>query len=202
MHSFRTLLPGLFLLLTAGLAHGLDDSAINNWLDSMEALQAWAEDEGIEDDPIADGHPGQDDFEQMLAQAAREHPGAKRIIRANGFSGAEDWAGTGARIMSAWMAVEMERENPQMEEQMRQMEQQVEQMKNDPNIPQQQRDMMVQQMEQARSMMHAMTEGVPDEDKAAVKRNRDRLGSVMEQPGDDHPHQGPGPGQQPPMPPR
>ncbi len=200
MHIFRTLLPGLCLLLATGLAQGLDDSAINNWLDSMEALQAWAEEEGIEDDPIADGHPGEDDFEQMLAKAAREHPQAGRIIRANGFSGADDWAGTGARIISAWMAVEIERENPQMEEQMRQMEQQVEQMRNDPNIPEQQREMMVQQMEQARSMMRSMTEDVSDEDKAAVRRNRDRLNSVMDQPGDGHPRRGAGPGQQPPMP--
>ena len=192
MHFFRYLIPAV-ALIAAGPALALDDDAINNWVDSMEALQTWSEEEGVDDEPIADGTPGDADFEQMLAEAAREYPEAEDIIRDNGFSGADDWANTGSRILNAWMALEASEEAPRMEEE---MERQMREIEDNPHISDEQREMMKEQMEQARGMIQGMTEDVPEGDKEAVERNRDRLSAVMQPPQEQQQQQ---PGQQPPQ---
>ena len=198
MHLFRYLIPAI-ALIAAGTAQALDDNAINNWVDSMEALQSWSEDADVEDEPIADGAPGDADFEKMLAESARQYPEAESIIQDNGFSGADDWASTGSRILNAWMALEASEEAPRMEEE---MERQMREIEDNPHISDEQREMMKQQMEQARGMIQGMTEGVSEEDKAAVERNRDRLSAVMQPPQEQQqpqqhpggPQQGPGGG--------
>lgn len=164
-------------VLMFGQAKALDDAAIDRWLATMEELQAWGDrqDELDEEDFQADD-PQYFDFEQILAETAREHDEVREIIRRNGYNDVDQWSADGGRIFHAMMAVQME-VSPEMEQE---MDQAIRELEENPNIPEEQKEQFRQQMEQQMERIAGMFADVPEEDRAAVERRMDDIMAVME----------------------
>ena len=183
MSPVRILMPLLALLLlsTAGHARNLDADTIDRWAASMEEFKGW-DDRSLDEDEDIDMDMNMEDpldFETSMARAARENPEMRRIIRRHGFSNGDEWANVGSRIMRAYSAIMMDQEAPEMD---REMQQQMRELENNPNISEQQKAMIRQQMQAAQGMMQQMSDA-PAEDIQAVRANRGRLSQVFE---DDH----------------
>ncbi len=175
----------VFVSLLAALmvmpAMALDTSTVERWADSMENLQEWAEREGIEDRPGAKiDEPMDFDFERMMAESAREHPGAERVIRDAGFDSIDEWARVGGRILSAWIAEEMAAESDDMDAEMAEALREID---DNPHMSEEQKQMMRQQIEQMYGM-RADLAYAPEADRRAVRQSRARLERIMDTPGD------------------
>jgi len=162
-------------------AMALDTATVERWADSMEGLQEWAEREGIEDRPGAEvDEPMDFDFERMMAESAREHPGAERVIRDAGFDSIDEWARVGGRIFNAWIAEEMAAESDDMDAEMAEALREIEE---NPHMSEEQKQMMRQQIEQMHGMQADLADA-PEADRRAVRQSRARLERIMDTPED------------------
>ena len=186
---FNLAFVALFALALAmpAFAGDLTEERIKGFVATLSELDELAdryddldelEDIGEESQDAAEG--GDFNPMTMAVQEMRGHEiydEFSAIVSEHGFSDPEDWASTGDRIVRAMMALEMERQGhgdmrAEMDEAMREMEQ-------NPNITDEQRQQMRQQMEQAVSGMEAMADA-PQEDIDAVKPHADELRRAME----------------------
>lgn len=177
----RNIPAGIFMLLfVINPVSALDGSTIDRWIDSMEELQKWGDeqpDAAIDPDFNADmGNPMDFDFGAMLERSAREHSEVRSIVRDYGFS-PEEWADVGTRIFHAFMAIEMKGASAEAEREMAEAREQIE---NNPHMSEQQKEMMRQQLQHAQQAMGGMVEDVPDDDRRAVESRRDRLNRFFE----------------------
>lgn len=166
-------------LFAVSPALALDSRTIDRWVDSMEELQSWADDNvaDMEDDFSGEmDDPMNFDFEAQLARTAREHSRVESIIRDHGFS-ADEWANVGSRIFQAFMAVNMEGASAEMDAEMAEA---MREMEESPHMTEEQKQMMRQQMQQAQQMMGSMGEGVSDSDRRAVEARMDRLNEFFD----------------------
>ncbi|MEX2489525.1 MAG: hypothetical protein WD356_08385, partial [Pseudomonadales bacterium] len=164
----------LTMLLIASPAMALDGSTIDRWIDAMEELQAWSD----EQPDIGADHLGGEienpmnfDFGTMLEQSANAHGEIRSIIGDHGFT-PEQWANVGSRIFNAFIAIQMKDESAQANKEMAKA---LEEMENNPHMSEQQKQMMRQQMQHAQQMMGSMTRDVPAEDRRAVESRKGRL---------------------------
>lgn len=180
MSAARILIAFFSLVLATGLAHGqsLDGDTINRWANTMEELKG-LDDERLDRDHGADMDMDMEnpmDFEAAMAQSARENREVRRIIQRHGFRNGDEWANVGGRVTRAYSAMMMEQQAPEMDQE---MQQQMRELENNPNIPEQQKAMIRQQMQAAQGMMQQMSDA-PEEDIQAVRANRARLDQVFE----------------------
>lgn len=158
-------------------AQALDDATIDQWLGSMSELQEWAAvQDDLDDDFESPDHIDDLDFEAMLADTAREHEEIQTIIRRHGYSDEDEWAGVGGRIFRAMMASEM-RMTPEQE---REMESALREIDEHPQLSDEQKARMRQQIEQQVEAFAGLFEDVPDDDIEAVQRRREAIMDVME----------------------
>ena len=177
-HGLKAVLTLLAVLMTMPVM-ALDTATVDRWADSMEALQAWAEREGIEDEPgAAVEEPMDFDFERMMAESAREYPGAERVIRDAGFDSVDEWARVGGRIFNAWMAEEMAAEADEMDAEMAQALREIDE---NPHMSEEQKQMMRQQLEQMHGMRADLADA-PEADRRAVRQSRARLERILDTP--------------------
>lgn len=168
----------VFALAYAGPAFSLSGDTIERWVSAMQELEQWGESQGADlEDELGPMDPEGMNFERVMHRMASQNSDVQRIVRSHGFGGADDWADVSGRIFNAYMALKMEESAPEME---RQMEQALRQMENNPNIPEEQKAMMRQQMEQQRQMMTGFTRDVSEEDLAAVRSRQARLDAFFD----------------------
>lgn len=170
----------LTLLFVINPVYALDGSTIDRWVDAMEELQSWGDEQpDTAFDPDFNnnmGGPMNFDFGAMLERSAREHGEVRSIVRDHGFS-PEEWAEVGSRIFHAFIAIEMKGASAKAESEMTKALQQIE---DNPNMSEQQKDMMRQQLQHAQQAMGGMIKDVPDTDRRAVESRRDRLNRVFD----------------------
>ncbi|PAU81104.1 hypothetical protein CK501_05955 [Halovibrio salipaludis] len=189
IRPLNTFCAAIVLLLVAlpAMAQPLSDDRIERFLASLEDLESLGEQ--VENTDMF-GDMGQEIQEQamrkgefrpmrMMVEKMRDHEMHDEFAAAvsdHGFQRPEDWADTGDRIMRAMAAMELKKHNRgDMQAEMGAM---MEQMENNPNISEQQRKRMRQQMEQAMAGMKAMADA-PEEDIEAVRPYRDRIRGAM-----------------------
>lgn len=176
----RNLTTGILItLLATSPVFALDGGTIDRWLNSMEELQAWGDDQPdtMDEDFSAEMEDPMDfDFGALLERSLREHGEARSIIQNHGFN-AEEWTNIGTRIFQAFVAIEMERQSADVENEMARA---LQQMEDNPHMTEQQKETMRQQMQQTQQMMNGMTNDVPAEDLRAAKSRRDRLIRVFD----------------------
>ena len=90
----RVVALGLALLTVPMITFAQQDltgDIVNRWIDSMDAVDEWGQDqEGIAD---ALGEPEDPpDFQAIMQEAARQFPEIGAIIESHGFDGSEQWA--------------------------------------------------------------------------------------------------------------
>lgn len=159
----------VLLLLVASLANAeqaLTSKQIQQWLNSVNTIQQWAEkQEGLEDKMPANTN---DVFsaEAMIAQLkeAGVYNDAKTIIQDNGFDSPEQWASIQMKIIKAMISLEMDKENVNASE----IQAQLDQIKNNPSIPAEQKEMMINMIKSSMGMIEQMS-NAPEADKKALK---------------------------------
>ncbi|MFW5800607.1 MAG: hypothetical protein ACOCVC_01130 [Spirochaeta sp.] len=161
-------ITAVFLITAASAAANepLTTELIENWGESMTAIQVWGDETGESMDEFSEDIDPMD-FEAAFIAAAGHYPEVEEIILSHGFADASEWGSVGARIMYAYGAVQMEEESPGVREELQMQMQSIEQ---DPDIPDDQRAMMLEQMEQMIEMMERMFDA-PEADITAVREN-------------------------------
>lgn len=183
MRHFTPLFAAFALMLAAVAASAtdLDSDVIDRWANSMDEIEVWAQENEMSDADMTDPDDPTN-LEASMSMAVSQNPGMQDIIEDHGFNDGDTWASTGARIVNAYGAVVME-EDPQAgsyEEMQQQMQAQLEQLESDPNINEQQLEMIREQASGAMAMMERMA-SAPEADKDVVRNNRGRLDQLFEQ---------------------
>lgn len=176
----RTLLIALLCLnSTLIAAQDLTDADIQQWTKAYTAVVNWAENSNIEDDFGNTQNPS--DYSQVFSQmmdqtrASKHYQQIVDILKKNGYSDPQLWSTTGDRIMTAFMANEMDATQVSVDQQMQQMKA----MMDSGMIPPEQKAMMEDMINASTKALQAAAKA-PAADKAAVKRNRALLDSVFD----------------------
>ncbi|MFD2230992.1 hypothetical protein [Alkalimarinus sediminis] len=178
MSLFKTLLAsaGLLLASLAQAEQPLTQQNIEQWLNSIDSIQQWAEgQEALEDNPAEEVN---DTFsaDMLINQlkAANLYHEAEDIIQKSGFDSAEEWADIQMRIIKSMIALEIEKENVDVD-----VQAQLDQIRNNPSIPDEQKEMMINMMQSSMKMMESMSNASPA-DKAAIKPYIEQIRQKLE----------------------
>ncbi len=160
----------------AGLAHAeqpLTQKVITNWLNSLDALEAWSKknEEAFNRLETNDQDNGLSP-EVMISElkATGLYSDAAALMRKQGFNSPEEWADVQVRIMKATMSLQME-----VEAQNTDIQAEIDKIRSNPDIPQEYKDQMIAMMESSKQTLEALSNASPA-DKAAVKPF---LGQIM-----------------------
>jgi hypothetical protein len=158
----------LLLLIAsfANAAQALTDKQIQQWLNSIDAIQQWAEKQEGLDDKMPENTNEMFSAEAMVAQlkSAGLYNDAENIIQDNGFDSPEQWANIQMKIIKAMISLEMDKENVNASE----IQAQLDKIKNNPSISAEQKEMMINMMQSSMGMMEQMS-NAPEADKIALK---------------------------------
>lgn len=167
MSLFKTLIVTLGLLIasTAQAEQPLTNQQIEQWLSSIDSIQKWAESNEALQDESAQGPNDSFSADMLINQlkAANLYDEAEDIIQENGFDSPEQWADIQMRIIKSMISLEIEKENVDAD-----VQAQLDQIKNNPSIPDEQKEMMMNMMQSSMKMMESMSNASPA-DKAAIK---------------------------------
>ena len=152
-------------------------------LSSVESLGKELEAEGKTDEMRFDADPkAGEEFKPyskavvaLKAKYPSDYGRLSKAVKPHGFS-AEEWGGAGDKVMIAYMALKMEKENPQAMAQMQAM---------DPNMLDMMPPEVKAQFEKMKVMMDTVAAASP-EDKKAVAEVEDELDAYMENQSEDH----------------
>ncbi|MBU2955042.1 hypothetical protein [Marinobacter sp. F3R08] len=176
------IITALLTLLTVfsanALAQSLSDNTITSFIDSLkaaESLQSEFEDLSDEMESSNDGEIP--DFSSMLSDSLKKIEGhhaygqLEDLVQDHGFDNLEDWAATGDRVYQAWMAIEMEQQNPGAVQEMNAALAEIE---NNPNMTAEQKAQMRTMMQGAIRAMDSVN-NVPAADVKAVRPHIEAL---------------------------
>ncbi|NIQ12145.1 MAG: hypothetical protein GWO23_22010, partial [Gammaproteobacteria bacterium] len=171
----RQLLSLIILCFSATLIHAQDltDADIKKWVTAQQAITTWAKTTDIDEELDADKASDKPTdysriFSQMMERTAKSKHYDKlvEILDDNGYSDPEKWSAMGDRIMLAYMSNEMEGQEAQLKQQMQGMRA----MMNNGQIPEAQKAMMEQVLQEGTNALEAAAKA-PASDKKVVKRN-------------------------------
>lgn len=166
----------------------LTDAQVRNFVSSWSDVQVLFDEEYDEED-VYDGDD--DDYEfspsTMISEGLAEIRGKpvyrslQRLVRQHGFSGVDDWASVGDRVMRAALALNLEGHAPVMDDEMAQAMREIQE---NPHLSEEMKQDMIQAMQDSVAMM-AEFEDAPEADKNAVRPYLDELLHVWEDEDDD-----------------
>ncbi len=172
-----TLIMTLVLAIPAVARDVLDRTTIERWMQSMEALETWATENNIEDDLYNDDDMLDLDFQRIYRDAVRKYPQVEPIVRRHGFRDGQQWADISARVMQAFLSLEMKEGQGEMDAMMAQALMELE---RNPNLDPEQREMIRQQLGAGQQLMQGLQADVPEADLRAVESMRPQLRQLME----------------------
>lgn len=174
-----TTLFTLLALFSAGTqAQGLSDQTISSFIDSLKAAeQLSSEFEDLSDDMDSQNDGTMPDFSRIFSDSLKELEGHQAygqledLVQNHGFNSLEDWAATGDRIFQAWMAIEMEQQNPGARQE---MDAAMAEIENNPNMTAEQKAQMRAMMQSAMGAMESAS-NAPPADVEAVRPHVEAL---------------------------
>jgi hypothetical protein len=176
--AITTLFTLLALFSAGAQAQSLSDQTISSFIDSLKAAeQLEPEFEDLSDDMDSQNDGTMPDFSRIFSDSLKELEGHQAygqledLVQNHGFNSLEDWAATGDRIFQAWMAIEMEQQNPAAQQEMSAAMAEIE---NNPNMTAQQKAQMRAMMEGAMGAMQSAS-NAPPADIKAVRPHVDAL---------------------------
>jgi len=190
MRYFIALLATL-LLSSSTFAAGLTDKDVKNWLTSYQSVMAWSKTQDQKDLQFMDKNKNPD-MAHMFANSITEMKSHKiygsfaGVLKKSGYSDPMAWGQMGDRIMSATMAVELEKRNTTSAAAKVQMQQALQQIQNNPNMSPEQKAQLQQMMGMSNQLLD-VADKVPAEDKDAVRRNADLIKSMMKEASEEKP---------------
>ncbi|MBW4935236.1 hypothetical protein KZO34_11260 [Marinobacter sp. F4206] len=175
---FPFLVAFLTLASLPAQARDLSEQTIRAFVDTMKAAEDLEPDfEALGDELAADGESGMPDFAHIFSDTLARMEGQpaylrlEDIAREHGFSDLEDWSNTGDRIYNAWMAIELEQQNPDAQQEITSALVEIE---NSPHLTEAQKAQMRAMMENAMNAMESAKDA-PREDIEAVRPHLDIL---------------------------
>lgn len=191
--TVRQLLPILILCVTqftlgaaSASAEALTSDRVQAFLASLSAAQALEPElEAIQDEMEAesmDADTAAPDFSQIFSNTVhnmRGQPVYQRlegIVQEHGFSDLQQWSRTGDRIFRAWMAIEMQEQEPQAQ---REIAAAMAEIDNSPHMTDAEKAQMRAMMGGALSAMESAG-SAPQEDLDAIRPHLDELRAFSE----------------------
>jgi lantibiotic modifying enzyme len=178
-----TLFALFSLFSVSGHADNLSEQKVSAFINSLKAaerLEPEFEDLGNEMD---NGNAGaMPDFSRLFSDSLGQLKGHEAyshledIARDHGFNNLEQWAATGDRVFQAWMAIEMEQQNPAAQQEMNAALAEIE---NSPNMTPEQKAQMRAMMQGAMGAMESAS-NAPAADIAAVRPHINALRALSE----------------------
>ncbi|MBW0148302.1 hypothetical protein [Marinobacter arenosus] len=166
-------------------ARDLSEQTIQAFVDTMKAAESLEpEFEALTDEMAADQESEMPDFAHIFSDTLSSMEGEpvytrlEDIAQEHGFSDLEEWGTTGDRIYRAWMAIELEQQNPQARQEIASA---LEEIDNSPHLTEAQKAQMRAMMENAMSAMESAKDA-PREDIEAVRPHLDLLRSFSQSP--------------------
>ncbi|MBL3823802.1 MULTISPECIES: hypothetical protein [unclassified Marinobacter] len=151
-------------------AQGLSDQTISSFIDSLKAAeQLSSEFEDLSNDMESQNDGTMPDFSRIFSDSLKELEGHQAygqledLVQNHGFNSLEDWAATGDRIFQAWMAIEMEQQNPAARQE---MDAAMAEIENNPNMTAEQKAQMRAMMQSAMGAMESASNAPPADVKA------------------------------------
>ena len=163
-----TVVLALILSLVSFSAHAekLTDNTIRSFITTLEkaqALESEFEDlnnkENIESIDLSKIFSSS--VERLKGEDAYDR--LEDLVQDNGFNNLDEWAATGDRIYSAWMAIEMADQSPELNQEMKSA---MAELENNPNMSDQQKAQMRSMMEAALGVTQMANEAPPADIKA------------------------------------
>lgn len=170
-----------FALAATAQASALDRDTVTRWIAAAENIrdrvEAYEDEE--DDDELFDGEgmPTFADIENIYRTMYNRDPEVRSAARAQGFRSADQFADVSARITMGLVSLEMGDNQPEMEAEMARA---MREMEDNPNVPPQMREMMMQRMQEAMGGVQRMTEGVREEDLPILREMRGELRAVVD----------------------
>lgn len=159
-------------------AQSLSDQKISSFIESLKAAEKLEpEFEDLSDEMDGEDDGTMPDFSRIFSDSLDELKGheaysrLEELARDHGFSNLEEWASTGDRVFQAWMAIEMEQQNPAARQEMNAALAEIE---NNPDMTAEQKAQMRAMMESAMGAMQSAS-NAPPEDVEAVRPHADAL---------------------------
>lgn len=179
------LLAALTLAPLPAQARDLSEQTIRAFVDTMKAAESLEpEFEALAEDMAADEESEMPDFAHIFSDTLASMEGEpaydrlEDIAQEHGFSDLQEWGTTGDRIYRAWMAIEMEQQNPAAQQEVASA---LEEIENSPHLTESQKAQMRAMMENAMSAMES-AKNAPREDIEAVRPHLDLLKSLSQEP--------------------
>ncbi|MBW7471963.1 hypothetical protein QQF73_12945 [Marinobacter sp. M216] len=164
-------------------ARDLTEQTIRSFVDTMKAAESLEpEFEALADEMATDQESEMPDFAHIFSDTLSSMEGQpaygrlEDIAQDHGFSDLEEWGATGDRIYRAWMAIELERQNPEARQEMASALAEIE---NSPHLTEAQKAQMRAMMENAMRAMESAKDA-PQEDVEAVRPHLDILRSFSQ----------------------
>ncbi|AHI29549.1 hypothetical protein [Marinobacter similis] len=181
----RFLLPILAIILALGSlpasAEALTESRIQSFIASLTAAEALEPElEALTDEMEADKEAP--DFSRLFSDIVQQMKGRpvysrlEDIAQDHGFSNMEEWSTTGDRIFRAWMAIELQEQNPQAQ---REIAEAMAEIENSPHMTETQKAQMRAMMEGAMGAMES-AKNAPPADVEAIRPHLDELRAFSE----------------------
>lgn len=154
----RVFLLTMLLFAATSYADSLSNNTITGFISSLHELSTLEDEfEALTDDLDNSDEFNENvempDFKHVLSGALAEmkdqsvYAKLNKVVKSHGFSNTDQWAQAGDRIFHAWMALEMESQNPEMNQEMKKA---LAQLDHNPDIP-------AAQKEQIKAMMGAVS---------------------------------------------
>lgn len=159
-------------------AQGLSDQTISSFIDSLKAAeQLEPEFEDLSDDMDSQNDGTMPDFSRIFSDSLKELEGHQAygqledLVQDHGFGSLEEWAAAGDRIFQAWMAIEMEQQDPAARQE---MDAAMAEIENSPHMTAEQKAQMRAMMQSAMGAMESAS-NAPPADVEAVRPHVEAL---------------------------
>lgn len=163
------------------MAETLTGALVSQWIKSQSAVEAFSDKHESTlapyDANIEQQGSLQDAFKQGVVALKQTglYGEFEDVIEDYGFDSPEQWSQVGSQIMTAYMALEMKKQGPQMQQMMEQMQA----MMNNDQMPAEQKQMMMNAMKQSKNMYES-SKDVPQADIDAITPYLPQLRSLGE----------------------
>ncbi len=178
-----TLFALLAVFSASSQAQSLSDQKISSFIESLKAAeQLEPEFEDLNDEMGSPNDGSMPDFSHMFSNSLSNLKGHEAysqledLAQDHGFDNLEEWGATGDRIFQAWMAIEMEQQNPAARQE---MEAAMAEIENSPHMTAEQKAQMRAMMQGAMGAMQSASNS-PPADVEAVRRHIDALREIGE----------------------
>ncbi|MCY0967171.1 hypothetical protein [Parathalassolituus penaei] len=170
----------LMILLAAALpTQALTSSELGAWMTGMPEIKNWLDthQDQLPEQPAAPGSSMETVFQQGVEQlrGAGLYGDFESLVRAKGFESVERWSVVSTEVTRAFVAIEMEKEAASVTE----MQNQLQQVKSMPGMPEEQRQAMINMLEQSLGMIKE-AQSAPSADKELVRSHLEEVRGILD----------------------